>query len=698
MSAHLRATFAKCKEEKRNAMVTFLTAGFPSLEETVPLMKALQDGGADVLELGVPFTDPVADGPTIQKANTVSLNNGVTVPIVLQFVQEARALGVHIPILLMGYYNPVLQYGENKLVRDAKKAGVDGFLLVDLPPEEANRFRKICARSALSYVPLIAPSTTNERLQQLAPIADSFLYVVSRMGTTGFTAGLDANVESLLKRVREYSGDKPLAVGFGISTRENYLTVSPVADGIVIGSYLISLIEQTPKEERLEKVKKYINHMVGGRSVQPVVRENNNGSAAAEVADDNVTDEELKLYHDVVDRFGEYGGQYVPEVLHQCLSELETGFNAAIKDETFWEEFRSYYPYIGRPSNFHLADRLTEKVGGAQIYLKREDLNHTGSHKINNALAQMLVAKRLGKKKVIAETGAGQHGVATATIAAKLGFECTVYMGQEDARRQALNVFRMKLLGAKVVEVTAGTRTLRDACSEALRAWVTKVHDTHYVLGSATGPHPFPTMVRTFQSVIGNETKEQFAKLNDGKLPDVVVACVGGGSNSSGMFSPFVKDTSVRLVGVEAGGEGLDTDKHSATLTAGKAGVLHGAKTYVLQNSDGQVQDTHSISAGLDYPGVGPELSSWKDSGRVQFTSATDLQALEGFRILSETEGIIPAMESSHAVYGAVQIAKTLSPDKSVVICLSGRGDKDVQNVADLLPDYGPQMGWDLRF
>ncbi|ANB14479.1 tryptophan synthase TRP5 [Sugiyamaella lignohabitans] len=695
MSANLNATFAKCKKEGRNAMLTFLTAGFPSVAETVPLLKSLQDGGADIIELGVPFSDPIADGPTIQKANQIALENGVSVHVCLELVRQARAAGVNIPIILMGYYNPILQYGENKFVEDAKKAGVDGFLLVDLPPEEASRFRKISSNSGLSYIPLIAPSTTNERLAQLSEIADSFLYVVSRMGTTGVAGGLDSNVSTLLKRVRQFTGEKPLAVGFGISTRENYLTVSPVADGIVIGSYLISLIDNTPKEERLETVKKYINGIVGGREVVVDPRPESPSTTPVLSEDE---EEQKKQFYALVDRFGDYGGQYVPEVLHQCLSELEKGFNEAIHDEKFWEELRSYYPYMGRPSNLYFADRLSEKVGGAKIWLKREDLNHTGSHKINNALAQVLIARRLGKTQVIAETGAGQHGVATATVAAKFGLKCKVFMGAEDCRRQALNVFRMKLLGAEVVPVHAGTKTLRDACSEALRTWVTTIGDTHYVLGSATGPHPFPTMVRTFQSVIGQETKEQFAKYNDGKLPDVVVACVGGGSNCSGMFAPFIEDKSVKLVGVEAGGEGLQTDKHSATLSAGKSGVLHGAKTYVLQNADGQVQDTHSISAGLDYPGVGPELASWKDSGRVKFIAATDLEALQGFRILSETEGIIPAMESSHAIHGAVELAKTMSPDEHVVICLSGRGDKDVQNIADLLPTYGPKLGWDVRF
>jgi tryptophan synthase len=409
----------------------------------------------------------------------------------------------------------------------------------------------------------------------------------------------------------------------------------------------------------------------------------------------------LPLYTDATqalpDRFGEFGGQYVPESLMDCLAELEAGFIAAKNDPKFWEEYRSYYPYMGRPGHLQFADRLTEHCGGAKIWLKREDLNHTGSHKINNALGQALLAIRLGKTEIIAETGAGQHGVATATVCAKFGLKCTVYMGAEDVRRQALNVFRMKLLGAQVVAVEAGSRTLRDAVNEALRAWVTRLDTTHYIIGSAIGPHPFPTIVRTFQSVIGNETKEQLQAAR-GKLPDAVVACVGGGSNCVGMFYPFTKDPSVKLLGVEAGGDGTDTQRHSATLTGGKVGVLHGVRTYVLQDAEGQISDTHSVSAGLDYPGVGPELSSWKQTQRAKFIAATDAQAFEGFKNISELEGIIPALESAHAIYAGMELAKTMGRDEDLVICLSGRGDKDVQSVAEELPKIGPKIGWDLRF
>lgn len=364
---------------------------------------------------------------------------------------------------------------------------------------------------------------------------------------------------------------------------------------------------------------------------------------------------------------------------------------------------------MGRPGHLQFADRLTKHAGGAKIWLKREDLNHTGSHKINNALGQILVARRLGKTEIIAETGAGQHGVATATVCAKFGMKCTIYMGAEDVRRQALNVFRIKLLGAQVFAVEAGSRTLRDAVNEAMRAWVTNLSTTHYIIGSAIGPHPFPTIVREFQSVIGNETKEQMQKLR-GKLPDAVVACVGGGSNAVGMFYPFANDPSVKLLGVEAGGDGVNSvpsDKnhdptravrHSATLSGGTKGVLHGVRTYVLQNEHGQILDTHSVSAGLDYPGVGPQLAAWKDSDRASFIACSDSEAFEGFRLLSQLEGIIPALETAHAIFGAIELAKGMKEEQDIVICLSGRGDKDVQSVADELPNLGPKIGWDLRF
>ncbi len=381
-------------------------------------------------------------------------------------------------------------------------------------------------------------------------------------------------------------------------------------------------------------------------------------------------------------RFGEYGGRYVPETLMHPLQELEDEYFRAQNDPEFQNELQYYLrEFCGRPTPLYHAERLTRDLGGAKIYLKREDLLHTGAHKINNAMGQILLAKRMGKTRIIAETGAGQHGVATATVAAMFGLECVIYMGSVDCKRQELNVFRMRMLGAEVVSVEAGQKTLKEAVNEAMRDWVTNVRSTHYILGTAYGAHPYPVMVRDFQTVIGREARAQLLEA-EGRLPDYVLACVGGGSNSIGMFHPFVPDEDVRLIGLEAGGEGVATGKHSATLSAGRPGVLHGAMSYLLQDKDGQVQETHSISAGLDYPGVGPEHSYLKDSGRAEYREVNDSQALEAFHLLCRTEGIIPALESSHAVSAAVDLAKTLTPDQIVVVCLSGRGDKDIDIVA----------------
>jgi tryptophan synthase beta chain len=384
-------------------------------------------------------------------------------------------------------------------------------------------------------------------------------------------------------------------------------------------------------------------------------------------------------------RFGRFGGRYVPETLVAALDELEAAYLAAREDPSFTAELAGLLrDFVGRPTAFCHAPRLTEHAGGAQIWLKREDLAHTGAHKINNTLGQVLLARRMGKSRIIAETGAGQHGVATATACARFGLPCEVYMGAEDVRRQALNVFRMRLMGARVNEVTSGSRTLKDATNEAMRDWMGSVGRTHYIIGSVVGPHPFPLMVRDFQSVIGTECRAQ-ALAALGRLPDVVVACVGGGSNAAGIFAPFVGDASVGLLGVEAGGRGPGAGDHAAPLSHGTPGVLHGSLSYVLQDGDGQTADVHSCSAGLDYPGVGPEHSHWKDAGRVCYTAVTDAQALEAFQLLARLEGIIPALETSHAVHAAVTAARAMRPDQVVVINVSGRGDKDVVEAMRLL-------------
>ncbi|KAI0820224.1 tryptophan synthetase [Trametes gibbosa] len=691
----------KVFEEKNNstspALVTFVTAGYPAVEDTVPILLAMQEGGADIIELGVPFSDPMADGPAIQETNVVALKNDVDYAQCLGMLREARNKGLTAPVLLMGYYNPLIAYGEEKAIQDAVEAGANGFIVVDLPPEEAVAFRDKCRAAHLSYVPLIAPSTTLHRIEFLASIADSFIYIVSKMGTTGSSVSgtMNSALPDLISRVRDYT-DVPLAVGFGVATRAHFdLVADAGADGVVIGSRVIAVIKSAPSDQRAKKVEEYCREIslkgqpprrptVSTRASSTPSRPSVRPNASTEFAQNSVLPQ----------RFGQFGGQYVPEALWDCLIEIEEAHNAAMKDPEFQKEWKSLYGYMNRPSRLYKAEKLTAEAGGATIWLKREDLNHTGSHKINNAIGQILLAKRLGKTRIIAETGAGQHGVATATACARFGLECVIYMGAEDVRRQALNVFRIRMLGAQVVPVHSGSCTLKDAVNEAMRDWVTNLSTTHYLIGSAIGPHPFPTIVRDFQRVIGQEIKEQLRE-EVGKLPDAVVACVGGGSNAIGTFYDFIPEKNVRLVGVEAGGEGLNGDKHSATLSKGHAGVFHGVRTYVLQSAAGQIIETHSISAGLDYPGVGPEHAWLKDSGRAEYTAATDEEALRGFRLLTQLEGIIPALESSHAIWGGMALAKTLPKDANVVICLSGRGDKDVEQISELLPGkWEEKLGW----
>ena len=390
---------------------------------------------------------------------------------------------------------------------------------------------------------------------------------------------------------------------------------------------------------------------------------------------------------DIAGHFGEFGGRFVPETLMSALLELEDAYADFKENEDFQKEFEYHlHEYVGRPNPLYYAERLTEALGGAKIYLKREDLNHTGAHKINNTIGQILLARRMGKKRIIAETGAGQHGVATATVTAKFKIECEIFMGEEDIDRQALNVFRMRLLGATVNPVSSGSRTLKDAINAAFRDWVTNVRTTHLLIGSVVGAHPYPMIVRDFQSVIGKETRAQMLE-KEGRLPDCVVACVGGGSNSIGMFHPFYEDASVKLVGVEAAGESILSGKHAAPLCAGSIGVFHGAKCYLLQEDDGQITPAHSISAGLDYPGVGPEHSYYRATGRAAYVSVTDEEAVEGFKLLSEAEGIIPALEAAHAIAYVRELAPTMDRDAIIVVCLSGRGDKDVYTITKVLGD-----------
>jgi len=392
-----------------------------------------------------------------------------------------------------------------------------------------------------------------------------------------------------------------------------------------------------------------------------------------------------KILPDKRGYFGEFGGKYVPETLMSAINELEIAYQEAKESVNFQRDLQYYFKnYVGRPSILYYAKRLTEKLGGAKIYLKREDLDHTGAHKINNAIGQILLAKQLGKKRIIAETGAGQHGVAAATVSALFGFSCVIYMGEVDIKRQASNVFRMKLLGAEVIPVKSGSRTLKDAVNEAIRDWVSNVEDTYYMIGSVVGPHPYPMMVRDFQSVIGQEVKEQIIA-KEGCLPDYLVACVGGGSNAIGLFHHFYNENKVKIYGVEAAGHGLASQKHAATLAAGKVGVLHGTKSFVLQDENGQINEAYSISAGLDYPGVGPEHAYLMETGRANYVSATDNEALEAFQFLSKTEGIIPALESAHALAYLLKLIPETKKEEIVVVCLSGRGDKDIEIAIDKL-------------
>jgi tryptophan synthase len=642
---------------------------------------AMQEGGASVIELGIPYTDPQADGATIQRTNQVAIKGGTsTIPDCLGMVKKAREMGLTVPVVLMGYCNPFFQYGAEKLCKETKEAGADGFIVVDLPPEEGIELNKACIKYGLSNVPLVAPNSSDKRIAALAEMASTFMYCVSVIGVTGARSELPPDLYDFVKRVRSKT-ELPLAVGFGISSPEMVNGVANMADGVVVGSAILNAVDKLGEgastEEKAEAVRKSVAHLATGlKQADAQNQATKLGQVPKEWAEVNSKS-----------RFGQFGGQYIPETLSVAFEEIEEAYDAIKDDPDFLAELDRYRrDFVGGPTPLHKAERLTELAGGANIWLKREDLAHTGAHKINNAIGQALLAKRIGKPRIIAETGAGQHGVATATVCAMLGLECVVYMGAVDCERQKLNVFRMNTLGAKVVPVEAGQRTLKDAINEAMRDWVTNVQDTHYLIGSAVGPHPFPTIVRDFQSVIGKEIKEQFKEKNNGKLPDAIVACVGGGSNAIGAFYPFVNDKEVALHGAEAAGKGIDKDEqHCATLTVGTPGVLQGARTYIIQEKSGQTLNTQSISAGLDYPGVGPEHAYLKDIGRAKYVGVTDDEALEGFKMMCQYEGIIPALETSHAIYHAIQLAKELGPGKDIVINMSGRGDKDMPQVAKIM-------------
>lgn len=681
MSKHLTEAFEAADKRGRAAFVGFVTAGYPTREETVDIMLGMQKGGTDIIELGVPFTDPLADGASIQRTSEVALAhaNPISLTDCLSLTKAARAAGVTVPVVLMGYFNPFLMYGLDKLMDDSKASGVSGFIVVDLPPEEGMPFVEAANKRGLSYVPLVTPTSTNERIQQLASVASSFLYVVSLAGVTGARAELPKELPVFIDRIRKFT-KLPLAVGFGISSREQVAEVGEFANGVVVGSAICKALDTPAKGKTpAQSVEAFVKSVTAPASKAGKKRKLEGDAHAGKGAPavKKVTAPPLEAH------FGEFGGRYVPETLVEAHRELEVAYAEAKADPAFQAQVAEMRKqYVGGPTPLYHAERLTKEMGGAQIWLKREELAFTGAHKINNAVGQGLLAKRLGKKRIIAETGAGQHGVATATVCALMGLECVVYMGKVDVDRQSLNVFRMKMLGATVRPVESGAATLKDAINEAMRDWVTNVETTHYLIGSAIGPHPFPTIVRDFQAVIGIECRQQSLD-QIGRLPDVVVACVGGGSNAIGMFHAFVPDKAVKLVGVEAAGDGVNTKRHSATLALGTPGVLHGMRTYLLQDTDtGQIIETHSISAGLDYPGVGPEHAFLKDSGRAEYIAVDDKQALEGFKMMCKTEGIIPALEPSHAIYQTMQLAKSMRPDQIVCLNLCGRGDKDMHSVA----------------
>jgi len=686
--------FATAKGKGEAAFISFLTAGYPKPADTVPMLLAMQEGGAGLIELGVPYTDPQADGPTIQMTNQVAIRAGTsTVTQCLAMVKEARSSGLTIPVVLMGYYNPFLQHGIDRLCKDSAEAGADGFIVVDLPPEEGTELSACCLTHGLSNVPLVTPTSSDERISNLASTASTFLYCVSVAGVTGARAALPTDLKEFVTKIRSHT-DLPLAVGFGISTPDMVRSVSDIADGVVVGSKILKAIDAVEIEvasnadavacdgksadhDHASAVRDIVAHLCTGLVQGPGA--SNQATALGQIPKPmSSRDEET--------HFGRFGGQYIPETLSIAFKEIEEVYARLKVDPDFIAEVaRHRRDFVGGPTPLHLAPRLTELAGGAKIWLKREDLAHTGAHKINNAIGQAILAKTIGKPRIIAETGAGQHGVATATVCAMLGLDCTVYMGAVDCERQKLNVFRMQTLGAKVVPVQSGQRTLKDAINEAMRDWVTNVRDTHYLIGSAVGPHPFPTIVRDFQSVMGIEMKQQMQE-KIGKLPDAVVACVGGGSNAIGCFHPFINDETVELHGAEAAGHGVGTKMgHCATLSKGTPGVLQGAMTYVIQEESGQTLDTHSISAGLDYPGVGPEHAYLKDIGRAKYVAVTDKQCMEGFNMMCRNEGIIPALETSHAIYHAFELAKTMGKDKDIIINMSGRGDKDMPQIAKIL-------------
>ncbi|GAA5825541.1 hypothetical protein JCM5353_002333 [Sporobolomyces roseus] len=631
MAEHLRQTFQTNTLSNRPTFVAFLTAGFPSPDQTVPLMLAMERGGAEVIELGVPFSDPLADGKTIQEANTVALSHGVNYK--------------------MCYYNPILAYEEKAAVVDAREAGASGFIIGDLPPEEGVNFRGLCREEGLSFIPLIAPSTTDDRIRYLSTIADSFIYVVSRMGPTGAQDSINSTLPSFLDRIRSsLARPTPLAVGFGVSTRAHFEEIGAVADGVVIGSRLINIVKESKNSGAVKAVEDYCSSVSSGRTrkgrlitpqlpTPPVSRSQSN---------------ERKLESN--GNFGLFGGSFVPEALNTCLAELKSAYEGAKADPEFWEEFRKVAGERNGNCELEEARGLTRACAGARIWLKPA----YGLSRNPNVIGQVLLARRMGKMRIVAETGSGVHGLAVASVCEQYGFECVIYIGETDAERYPNSLDQIRSHGAQVKIVCSGTRKLKDAINDLVQDWVVDLETTYYLTSMAVSPAPYPTIVRDFQSLIGNDVKAQHVK------PDAIVACVG--SSAIGAFHPFIDDKSIRLIAVEAAGLGLETDSHSAALSKGSIGVFHGSRTYLLQTAEGQISSTHSIASDLDYPAVPPELAYLYSIRRLEPRAVTDEEASMAKDACNEYKLSEPSKTGAHAVWAAMELSKEMSKEANIVV------------------------------
>ena len=685
---------------QQKVLITYLTAGYPNLTQTLPLLKTMVDSGSDLIEIGVPFSEPVADGPVIAEASKRSLQQGTKLSDILQIVQTARNQEIQTPIILMGYYQSFYSFGLRKLLEQSYQVGLNGFLVVDLPINSDPEMALLCRHYNKSLIPLVSPTTPKSRILELAlgdskvPRPPPFLYAVSRNGVTGAQSSLSTQAGEVISKIQE-SCQVPVAVGFGISDCKMASQVWETAEGVIVGSAIIQLIKEVWRKyqksysqdsipvswrEVGEFIQSLATHKPSKKaSLNPLLSR----STSPDTFRTPITPPPSPITTHTNGRYNQFGGQYLPESLLQAHQQLEDLYQELIVSEKFQKQYRLLLKtFVGRPTPLYQTRRLLLSETGVEIWLKREDLCFTGSHKLNNALGQALLAQMMGKKRIIAETGAGQHGVATATVCALLGIDCVVYMGATDVQRQARNVAQMKLLGAEVRPVCDGSQTLKDAINEALRDWVTHVNTSFYLIGSAVGSHPYPSIVREFQSVIGQEAKHQFQEATDGGLPDAVVACVGGGSNALGIFDGFLEKEigstyHPELYGVEAEG--------AASASHGTVGILHGSKSLVLQTPDGQIAETNSLSAGLDYPGISPIHAWLKETEQVTYVTISDQEASDAFYQLTCQEGIPPALESAHAVAFALKLAQTVTSHNDqpyrILVNLSGRGDKDLDRM-----------------